>query len=150
MPSAGPSGAPKKPGKPGPKPGGKKPRPKPGQGGGGSGEPSNPYTPQQVCNSGGHGGGYYVQRSSAFAGGTAFQLYNGSGYNCAVTMKTKSVGKSSSVWTRIERKDGKGARDGGAFEYYAGPAFVYGKGQCVRYAGGSPGGSTTAAWGNCG
>lgn len=132
-----------------PKPG-KKQKPGPGGGGGSTSEPPNPYSPQQVCNSGGHGGGYYVQRSTAFSGGTAFQLYNGSGYNCSVTIKTKSVGKKTSVWTRMERKDGKGSGDSGPFEYYAGPSFVYGKGQCVRYAGGVPSGSTTASWDNCG
>src|SRR6185503_2840846 len=107
-------------------------------------------TPQQVCNTGGHGGGYYVQRSTSFAGGRTYQLYSSSGYNCAVTMKTTDVGRASSVWTRIERKDGTKASDNGAFKYYAGPVFVYAKGKCVRYAGGTNAASTSSPWANCG
>ncbi|REE96278.1 serine/threonine protein kinase [Thermomonospora umbrina] len=125
-----------------------------GNGGGGGGEsrpePPNPYSPQEVCNSGGHGGGYYVQRSTAFTGGTVYQLYNSSGYNCAVTIKTKDVGKATSVWTKIEAQNGGADGDSGAFQYYAGPVFAYAKGKCVRYSGGSSAGSGGASWGNCG
>lgn len=122
-----------------------------GGGGGGTTEPKNPYTPQQVCNSGGHGGGYYVQRSSSFNGGTVYQLYNSSGYNCAVAMKTKSVGTSTSVFATIQRKsDGKSATDSGSYKYYAGPVYVYAKGVCVRHSGGTSGSSVTSSYGNCG
>ncbi|MBA9003435.1 serine/threonine protein kinase [Thermomonospora cellulosilytica] len=127
-------------------------RPSGGTGGGGATQPErpNPYSPQQVCNSGGHGGGYYVQRSSSFPGGTVYQLYNGSGYNCAVTIKTRNVGKATKVWTRIEAQNGGGDSDSGSFQYYAGPVYVSAKGVCVRYSGGTSTGSAGAPWGNCG
>jgi serine/threonine protein kinase len=124
-----------------------------GGGGGGNSSPparSNPYTAAQVCNSGGHGSGYYVQRSSAFTGGRVYQLYNSSGYNCVVTLKTTNVGTKSSVWAQLTREDGGKATDSGSFGYYAGPVFLSAKGQCVKYAGGTSSGSASAPWGNCG
>jgi predicted Ser/Thr protein kinase len=133
------------------RPGPSTPRPS-GGGGGGGDTPSrpNPYTAQQVCNAGGHGSGYYVQRSSAFTGGKIYQLYNSSGYNCVVTLKTADVGTKSSVWATLTRKDGTNASDSGSFAYYAGPVFLYAKGQCVKYSGGGRSGSASAPWGNCG
>ncbi|GAA2082762.1 serine/threonine protein kinase [Actinomadura alba] len=127
--------------------------PRPTGGGGGGGDtPSrpNPYTAQQVCNSGGHGSGYYVQRSSAFTGGRVYQLYNSSGYNCVVTLKTADVGTKTSVWAELTREDGTKASDRGSFAYYAGPVFLHAKGQCVKYTGGGGSGSAGAPWGNCG
>jgi serine/threonine protein kinase len=141
-------------GRPGPRqPGRPAPQPTTSQGGGGGNPPpaqSNPYTAQQVCNSGGHGSGYYVQRSSAFSGGKVYQLYNSSGYNCVVTLKTANVGTKSSVWAQLTREDGTKASDSGSYSYYAGPVFLSAKGQCVKYAGGTGGGSASAPWGNCG
>ncbi len=131
------------------KPDGRPGGPDPTKGTGGSGpvrEPANKYTPQAVCNSGGHGGGYYVQRSIAASGGTVYLLYNSSHYNCAVTMKTRSVGKASSVSVWIQRSGGGRTADGGSFEWYAGPVFVSAAGKCVRF-GGNGG---TAPYGNCG
>jgi hypothetical protein len=119
-------------------------------GGGGTTVVKNPYTPEQVCNSGGHGSGYYRQRSSAFTGGSVYQLYNSSGYNCVVTLKTVDVGKKTNVWATLTRKDGQSATDNGAFAYYAGPVYLYAKGQCVKYRGGTGQTSAAAAWGNCG
>jgi serine/threonine protein kinase len=143
-----PSGQPSQPGRTG------QPTPQPtssgGGGGGGSSNKTNPYTPQAVCNSGGHGSGYYVQRSSAFTGGKVYQLYNSSGYNCVVTLKTAGVGQKTSVWAQVTREDGTKASDSGSYSYYAGPAFIYAKGQCVKYAGGTAQGSASAPWGNCG
>ncbi|PRX01765.1 UNVERIFIED_ORG: serine/threonine protein kinase [Actinomadura viridilutea] len=109
-------------------------------------EPPNKYTPQQVCNSGPHGGGYYVQRSLAVPGGTAYLLYNSSGYNCAVMMKTRNVGTRSpaSVW--IQRKGGGQVTDSGSYAWYAGPVYVSAPGVCVRFGSGS----TAAPYGNCG
>jgi predicted Ser/Thr protein kinase len=117
---------------------------------GGTTARSNPYTSQRVCDSGGHGGGYYVQRSSSFAGGEVFQLYNDSGYNCVVTVKTTGVGQKSGVWAEVTRKDGTKAADRGSYTYYAGPVFLYAKGQCVKYAGGTGRASASGPWGNCG
>jgi hypothetical protein len=110
----------------------------------------NPYTAAKVCNSGGHGSGYYLQRSSKFTGGTVYQMYNSSGYNCVTTLKTADVGKKTKVFSTLTRKDGQSATDNGSFTYYAGPVYVYAKGQCVKYQGGTSRGSTTSAWGNCG
>jgi hypothetical protein len=118
--------------------------------GGGTGGSANPYTPEQVCNSGGHGSGYYRQRSSTFSGGKVHQLYNSSGYNCLVTMKTANIGKKTNVWATLTRKDGTSATDNGAYMYYAGPVYLYAKGQCVKYQGGTGQTSAAAPWGNCG
>ncbi|MEO3829601.1 protein kinase [Actinomadura sp. B10D3] len=136
----------KKPGSP-QQPGGSTP-PKGGGGGGGTPpkEPPNKYTPQAVCNSGGHGGGYYVQRSMTVSGGVAYLLYNSSTYNCAVTIKTKNVGKKSPVSTFIQKKGGSKIPDGGSFAWYAGPVFVKAPGTCVRFGGNG----RTSSYGNCG
>ncbi|GLW96139.1 serine/threonine protein kinase [Microtetraspora sp. NBRC 16547] len=125
-----------------PEPPAQKPAPQPAR---------NPYTPEQVCNSGGHGSGYYVQRSAGFNGGTVYQLYsNSSGYNCVVAMKTADVGKATQVWAKLEIQGGGSSSDGGAFQYYAGPVMLSGKGKCVRFSGGGDGGSTGGDWANCG
>ncbi|MEV4256394.1 hypothetical protein AB0J52_24810, partial [Spirillospora sp. NPDC049652] len=124
-----------------PKPGdGKKPGNSPSK------EPANQYTPQQVCNSGGHGGGFYVQRSVAASGGTAYMLYNASGYNCAVTMKTTGVGSKTAVSVWIQATGGGQVSDSGAFQWYAGPVYVKAPKKCVRFGGNG----ASAPWGNCG
>ncbi|WP_067456586.1 serine/threonine protein kinase [Actinomadura macra] len=119
--------------------------PSKGAGGGGSTpvqEPPNKYTPQAAC-----GGGYNVQRSLAVSGGRAYLLYsNATKKNCAVTMKTKNVGKSSSVSVWIQRKGGGQVSDGGAFAWYAGPVYVSAPGVCVRFGGNG----AAAPYGNCG
>ncbi|GAA2630508.1 protein kinase [Actinomadura fulvescens] len=131
--------------------GGKPSKPPAGGGGGGGGgstnEPANKFTPQAACDSGGHGGGYYVQRSMAVPGGTAYLLYNASGYNCAVTMKTKNVGKSSPVSVWIQRQsDGQKDVDSGSFSWYGGPVYVAAKKTCVRFGGNG----VSSSYGNCG
>ncbi|SPL95188.1 unnamed protein product [[Actinomadura] parvosata subsp. kistnae] len=106
----------------------------------------NPYTPTQVC-----GSGYSVQRSSSFSGGVTYQLWNNStGQNCAVTMKTANVGKSSPVSVTLEAQGGGTDSDSGSYEYYAGPVYVSAKGKCVKYSGSAGSGSTSAGWANCG
>ncbi|WUH97849.1 protein kinase [Spirillospora sp. NBC_00431] len=133
--------------KPGTPPGGGS---TPTRGGGGGGttpkEPPNKYTPQQACNSGGHGGGYYVQRSMSVSGGVAYLLYSSSTYNCAVTMKTKNVGKKSAVSSWIQKQGGSTISDSGSFEWYAGPVYVKAPGTCVRFGGNG----RTSSYGNCG
>ncbi|MFC6933808.1 serine/threonine protein kinase [Actinomadura yumaensis] len=126
----------------------------PAKGGGGRGggggpapqEPANKYSPQAVCNSGGHGGGYYVQRSVSGSGGIAYLLYNSSGYNCAVTLKTRGVGKASPVSVWIQRSGGGRIGDSGSFDWYAGPVYVSAAKKCVRFGGNG----ATAPYGNCG
>jgi hypothetical protein len=105
-----------------------------------------------VCNSGGSGGDYVVQRSLAFSGGRVYQLYSRSTKrNCAVTMKTTNVGKGTSVWVRLqEQSGGEVGYDSGTFKYYAGPVYVHAPGICVRFSGGGSGASTSSGWGNCG
>ncbi|MFA1543308.1 serine/threonine protein kinase [Actinomadura monticuli] len=132
-------------------PGGSNPTQGTGGGGGGGGtttrqEPANKYTPQQVCNSGGHAGGYYVQRSLSVSGGVAYLLYNSSGYNCAVTMKTANVGQKSAVSTWIQKQGGSSIADSGSFAWYAGPVYVQAPGACVRFGGNG----RSAPYGNCG
>ncbi|MEU6040901.1 serine/threonine-protein kinase [Actinomadura sp. NPDC047616] len=117
-----------------------------GGGGGSTKEPANKYTPQQVCNSGSHGGGYYVQRSLSVSGGTAYLLYNSSGYNCAVMMKTRNVGKRSPVSVWIQRQGGGQVSDSGSYAWYAGPVYVKAPGVCVRFGSGG----VAAPYGNCG
>ncbi len=124
-----------------PKPGdGKKPGSSPTK------EPANRYTPQQVCNSGGHGGGYNVQRSAPASGGTAYMLYGSSGYNCAVTMKTTGVGAKTPVSVWIQAQGSGQIADSGAFQWYAGPVYVKAPKTCVRFGGNG----ATAPYGNCG
>ncbi|WP_285496345.1 serine/threonine-protein kinase [Actinomadura sp. NBRC 104425] len=124
----------------------------PGTGGGGGSttgptkEPANKYTPQQVCNSGSHGGGYYVQRSLSVSGGRAYLLYNSSGYNCAVLMKTRNVGTRSQVSVWIQRQGGGQVTDSGSYAWYAGPVYVKAPGVCVRFGSGG----AAAPYGNCG
>jgi predicted Ser/Thr protein kinase len=112
----------------------------------------NPYTAVQVCNTGGHGKGYYVQRSLAFPGGRAVLLYNASGFNCVVTLKTTQVGTKSTVSAMLTRQsDHVLKKDGGAYEYYAGPVFISAPKTCVKFSGGAAGGgSATSRWVNCG
>ncbi|TDD51009.1 serine/threonine protein kinase [Nonomuraea terrae] len=106
----------------------------------------NPHTPTQVC-----GSGFVVQRSSSFSGGVTYQLWNnGTGQNCAVTMKTANVGKSTSVSVTLEVQGGGSQSDSGSFQYYAGPVKLPAKGQCVRVSGSAGSGSTSTGWANCG
>ncbi|MEO3782711.1 serine/threonine-protein kinase [Actinocorallia sp. B10E7] len=109
----------------------------------------NPYGAVQVCNGGGRGE-FYVQRSRAFPGGRTVQLYNGSGVNCVVTLKTADLDRKTSVFARITRRsDRKSNADRGMYQYYAGPVYLAAKGTCVKFAGGGPAGSVTAPWGSC-
>ncbi|WP_214411982.1 serine/threonine protein kinase [Sphaerisporangium fuscum] len=112
---------------------------------------SNPYTPQQVCNSAGQGSGYYVQRQGSFDGGVTYLLYSSSsGTNCVVTMKTDKIGESSTVAATLEVQGSSPRTESGSFKYYAGPVIAEAKGKCVRFAGSTSSGSTSAPFGNCG
>ncbi|MEU9024849.1 protein kinase [Actinomadura sp. NPDC048394] len=126
-------------------PGGSTPTQGTGGGGGASTpvhEPPNKYTPQQAC-----GSGYNVQRSVAGSGGTAYLLYSSSTQkNCAVTMKTKNVGKASAVSVWLQAQGGSRTGDSGSYAWYAGPVYVKAPGVCVRFGGNG----ATAPYGNCG
>ncbi|MCD0451499.1 hypothetical protein LO762_20195 [Actinocorallia sp. API 0066] len=154
---AGESGPRPKPSKP-PKPSTSAEAPKPSPSSGqpqpptAPGSAANPHTPEQVCDSGGQGTGYKVQRKAAFPGGTVYQLYSAATQlNCAVALKTASVGAKTTVWATLARQsDGKSVTDRGAFSYYAGPVYLAAAGVCVRVSGGTPRGSATTPWSNCG
>ncbi|MFI7031196.1 protein kinase [Microbispora rosea] len=106
----------------------------------------NPYSPVQVC-----GAGFSVQRSSALAGGTTYQLYNpGTGENCVVTIKTADVGKATPVSATLEVQGGGSRTDSGNYEYYAGPVKLQAKGKCVKYSGSVGSSGASAGWANCG
>lgn len=105
---------------------------------------ANPYTPKSVC-----GSGYYVQRSHALNGAVAYQMYNGT-TNCAVTIKTSSVGTPTRVTAGLQVSGSSWAYDTGNYKYYAGPVKQNGKGKCVRYFGYHKSTSYTSPWGNCG
>ncbi|MEV0591881.1 serine/threonine protein kinase [Nonomuraea cavernae] len=107
---------------------------------------TNPYTPVQVC-----GNGFAVQRSTQFAGGVTYQLYNGgTGQNCVVTLKNANIGKASPVSATLEVQNGPRQADSGNYEFYAGPVKLQAKGKCVRYSGTAGSFSTNSTWGNCG
>ncbi|WP_232835468.1 serine/threonine-protein kinase [Actinocorallia populi] len=110
----------------------------------------NPYGAVQVCNGGGRGGGFQVQRSRNFPGGRTVQLYNAAGFNCVVTLKTADLDRKTGVFARLVRQsDRRSAVDRGMYQFYAGPVYLAAKGTCVRFAGGGPAGSVTAPWANC-
>ncbi|MFI6596344.1 serine/threonine protein kinase [Nonomuraea sp. NPDC050536] len=109
--------------------------------------PTQKYTATEVC-----GGGFYVQRSQAFYGGTTYQLYNsGTGENCVVTLKSgPDVGKASPVSATIEVQGAGSKTDSGNYEWYAGPVKMPAKSKCVRFAGSAGGNNTSSGWANCG
>ncbi len=102
------------------------------------------YTPQGIC-----GSGYYVQRSHKLPGARAYQLYNGT-TNCAVTIKTASIGKATRTTAGLQVSGSRWSYDVGNYRYYAGPVKQRGKGKCVRYFGFHGGQNYTSPWGNCG
>jgi hypothetical protein len=102
------------------------------------------YTPQGIC-----GSGYYVQRSHKLPGARAYQLYNGT-TNCAVTIKTSSIGKATRTTAGLQVSGSSWSYDVGNYRYYAGPVKQRGRGKCVRYFGYHGGSNYTSPWGNCG
>lgn len=106
--------------------------------------PAKPRSPTRVC-----GAGYYVQRSHALPGAIAYQLYNGT-YNCAVTIKTTSIGTRTLTGAGVHVAGSKWTYDVGNYEYYAGPVKQYGKGKCARYFGSHRSVRYTSPPGNCG
>ena len=89
-------------------------------------------TPQKVC------GSSYRTVNSAPVGslGTVYLTYNSSnGYNCVATIrKNPGTAVDMSAWIYVPGTD---AADGdyGRYTSYAGPTYVYGKGQCVDWGG---------------
>ncbi|MEE6258492.1 protein kinase [Plantactinospora sonchi] len=101
----------------------------------------NPYTAAEAC-----GSGYQVIDSATLTGsdggvqGRVYLLYNaGNGYNCAVTLKTTSVGSRTPVSTYLEVQGQARSTDSGSFDYYAGPVRAKAAGVCVRWGGSAAG-----------
>lgn len=101
-------------------------------------------SPQSIC-----GAGYYVQRSHRLPGAVAYQLYNGTS-NCAVTVKTSSVGTPTRTTAGLQVQGRAWSYDVGNYRYYAGPVREPARGKCVRYFGYHGGVSYTSPFGNCG
>lgn len=114
---------------------------------------ANRYTPGQAC-----GSGYRVLESHAlFRGGarvaTVYLMYdNGSGNNCAVTMRSdQGVGaKRARVGATLQRRGGHVESDSGQFLWYGGPVRLHAPGTCVRYGGTFGNVSFTSPYGHCG
>ncbi|GAA1512340.1 hypothetical protein GCM10009677_51680 [Sphaerisporangium rubeum] len=112
---------------------------------------ANPYEPQRICDSAGKGTGFYVQRSSSFAGGVTYQLYSAAaGANCVVTLKTGNLGKATPVSATLEVQGQAPLTDKGSYSYYAGPVIAAAKGKCVRFTGTVGTAATSVPYGNCG
>jgi hypothetical protein len=101
-------------------------------------------SPQSIC-----GSGYYVQRQHKLPGAIAYQLYNGSS-NCAVTIKTASIGTPTRTTAGLQVQGASWSYDTGDYAYYAGPVRAKAAGKCVRYFGYHGGTSYTSPFGNCG
>src|SRR5262245_54572281 len=84
---------------------------------------SNPYTPQEVCNTS-HDGGFAVidhaNLAAQGASGIVYLLRNGRGWVCAVTIKTANVGTGSPTTVRLQRYLGPLYTDNGPWNFYAG------------------------------
>lgn len=113
----------------------------------------NRYTPVQAC-----GSGYRVleshpmyKRGARVA--TVYLLYdNGSGNNCAVTMRSdQGVGsRRVHVAATLQRRGGHVESDSGRFLWYGGPVRLHAPGKCVRYGGSFGNVSFTSPYGHCG
>jgi hypothetical protein len=89
-------------------------------------------TPQKVCGSG------YGTVNSAPVGslGTVYLTYNASkGQNCVVTIRSNpGAVMDMAAWLYVPANDG-GDQDYGRYTSYAGPTYVYAKGECVDWGG---------------
>ncbi|MET7654558.1 MULTISPECIES: spore-associated protein [unclassified Streptomyces] len=89
-------------------------------------------TPQKVC------GSSYKTVNSAPVGslGTVYLTYNSSnGRNCVTTIRTNpGTVKDMSAWIYVPATDANDA-DYGQYTSFAGPTYIYGKGQCVDWGG---------------
>jgi hypothetical protein len=61
-------------------------------------------------------------------------------------LKTKNVGRPSTVSVWIQAEGGGKVADSGSFSWYAGPVYVYAPGKCVRVGSGS----AATPYANCG
>jgi hypothetical protein len=111
----------------------------------------NPYTPERVC-----GAGYkQIDRAdlrSRDAGfGTVYLLYNAAnGFNCVVTLKSRSIGQKTPASAYLEVQGQKRATDAGQFTFYAGPVRLPAAGRCVRWGGSHGSARRDMPFGHCG
>jgi hypothetical protein len=89
-------------------------------------------TPQKVC------GSSYKTVNSAPVGskGTIYLTYNASnGKNCVATIRSSpGTAVDMSAWIYVPATDVHD-EDYGTYSSYAGPTYIYGKGQCVDWGG---------------
>lgn len=112
---------------------------------------ANPYSPGEVC-----GSGFSTVDSAALTVsgvdyGRVYLMYNGgTGYNCVVTIKHRSVGTASATSAFLEVQGSARTTDSGSFAYYAGPVKKHAPATCVKW-GGSVGSATyTSPFEHCG
>ncbi|WP_424217338.1 spore-associated protein (plasmid) [Streptomyces sp. BI20] len=90
-------------------------------------------TPQKVC-----GSAYKTVNSAAIGSlGTVYLTYNASnGKNCVATIRNNpGAAVDMALWIEVPATWERG-EDFGRYTSYAGPAYVYGKGNCVDWGGG--------------
>ncbi|KRD19978.1 MULTISPECIES: hypothetical protein [unclassified Streptomyces] len=89
-------------------------------------------TPQKVC------GSSYKTVNSAPVGslGTVYLTYNAAnGKNCVTTIRSNpGAAVDMSAWIYVPATDNSDG-DYGTYTSYAGPTYIYGKGQCVDWGG---------------
>lgn len=93
--------------------------------------PANAATPAGVCGS----GFYEIDHHAGLRYGTIYLMYNGS-VNCVVTMKTSYVGTASLTNAYVLTSPSNISQDQNQYAYYAGPAKLSAKGQCIQWGGG--------------
>lgn len=107
---------------------------------------SNPYTVSKIC-----GAGYRVIEQRKLDGAVAYLAWNGAkGKNCVTTIKTKNIGKRTTLAAGLMVSSGGHKVDSGKFSYYAGPAILPARGVCVKFSAASGASSFTSEWGHCG
>ncbi|MFD8396568.1 spore-associated protein [Streptomyces sp. NPDC059680] len=104
-------------------------------------------TPQQVC-----GKGYKTVNSAALGSlSTVYLTYNSSnGKNCVATIRNEPGARvAMSAWIYVPAVLEDGDQDYGWYTSYAGPTYVYAKGQCVAWGGGIKNRSVQVTGSNC-
>ncbi|WP_067130725.1 hypothetical protein [Microtetraspora malaysiensis] len=96
-------------------------------------------SPQSLCGAGYtpiRDGSRAIKTKSGEQLGVTYVLYNRrNGKNCAVTIKTKYIGKPSFTFVRLTVKGKPEVSEGDNFAKYAGPVYQSGRGRCVSYWG---------------
>ncbi len=99
------------------------------------------------------GAGYSVIDQKAIASkGTVYLTYNSSnGYNCVVTIRnTPGAATYMYAYVAITADPTKEAHQGGEFTTYAGPVYLYARGQCIDWEGQIYGSAAGTTMSHCG